>query len=283
MTYVAKPQDGIAWVSSASTGLGRAVAMALAEDGWTVAVSGRSPVDLDTLVAACAECPGKIVPYPGDLTKGGIVAQIVKRIESKQGPIVLAVLPPSEDEAIATGALSREMLDEAYAASFVSVTNALLPLLPSMRQRRLGQIALVSSIIGYGGLPDMRATGAAKAALINLAESLHSDLATDGVRLQVITPGPLGRPPENAGAFARRAYLPFDQAASRVVAGLRSPVQFEIAFPRRVIWPMKAVKLLPYPLYFALTKFVRRMEPQARPRRTPRTSTPRAAGPSDPD
>jgi NAD(P)-dependent dehydrogenase (short-subunit alcohol dehydrogenase family) len=270
MNYVAKPQDGIAWISSASTGLGRAVAMALAEKGWTVAVSGRSPVDLDTLVAACEECPGRIVPYPGDLTKGGIVAQIVKRIESKQGPIVLAVLPPSEDEAIATGALSREMLDEAYAASFVSVTNALLPLLPSMRQRRLGQIALVSSVIGYGGLPDMRATGAAKAALINLAESMQADLAADGVRLQVVTPGPLGKAPENAGAFARRAYLPFDQAASRVVAGLRSPVRFEIAFPRRVIWPMKTVKLLPYPLYFALTRLVRPATPQIRSRRAPR-------------
>ncbi len=283
MTYVAKPQDGIAWVSSASTGLGRAVAMALAEDGWTVAVSGRSPVDLDTLVAACEECPGRIVPYPGDLTKGGIVAQIVKRIESKQGPIVLAVLPPSEDEAVATGTLSREMLDEAYAASFVSVTNALLPLLPGMRQRRLGQIAVISSIVGYGGLPDMRGTGAAKAALINLAENMQTDLAADGIRLQVVTPGPLGKPPEDAGAVARRAYLPFDQAASRVVSGLRSPVRFEIAFPRRVVWPMKAVKLLPYPLYFALTKFVRPMEPRARPRRSPRTPTARAAGPSDPD
>jgi NAD(P)-dependent dehydrogenase (short-subunit alcohol dehydrogenase family) len=273
MRYVAKPQDGIAWVSSASTGLGRAVALALAEEGWTVAVSGRSPVDLDTLVAACTECLGRIVPYPGDLTKGGIVAQIVKRIESKQGPIVLAVLPPSEDEAIATGMLSREMLDEGYAASFVSVTNALLPLLPAMRQRRLGQIAVISSIIGYGGLPDMRATGAAKAAVINLAESMQADLAADGVRLQVVTPGPLGIPPESAGALARRAYLPFDEAASRVVAGLRSPVRFEIAFPRRVVWPMKLLKMLPYPLYFALTRLVRPIEPQVRPRRVPRAPT----------
>jgi NAD(P)-dependent dehydrogenase (short-subunit alcohol dehydrogenase family) len=283
MTYVAKPQDGIAWVSSASTGLGRAIAMALAEEGWTVAVSGRSPVDLDTLVAACEECPGRIVPYPGDLTKGGIVAQIVKRIEGKQGPIVLAVLPPSEDESIAAGTLSREMLDEAYAASFVSVTNALLPLLPAMRQRRLGQIAVISSIIGYGGLPNMRAIGAAKAALINLTESMQMDLAADGVRLQLVTPGPLGKPPERAGMFARRTYLPFDRAAGRVVAGLRSPARFEVAFPRRVVWPMKFVTSLPYPLYFALTRFVRPMEPDARPRRAPRTPTARAAGPSDSD
>jgi NAD(P)-dependent dehydrogenase (short-subunit alcohol dehydrogenase family) len=283
MTYVAKPQDGIAWVSSASTGLGRAVAMALAEEGWTVAVSGRSPVDLDTLVAACEECPGKIVPYPGDLTKGGIVAQIVKRIESKQGPIVLAVLPPSEDESIPSGSLTREMLDEAYAASFVSVTNALLPLLPSMRQRKQGQIAVISSIIGYGGLPDMRGTGAAKAALINLAESLQTDLANDGVRLQVVTPGPLGKPPEGARFVARRAYLPVEDAASRVVSGLRSPVRFEVAFPRRVVWPMKFAKLLPYPLYFAFTKVLRPMEPDAKRRRAPRTPTAPAAGPSESD
>jgi NAD(P)-dependent dehydrogenase (short-subunit alcohol dehydrogenase family) len=283
MSYVAKPQDGIAWVSSAGTGLGRALAMALAEEGWTVAVSGRSPVDLETLVAACAECPGKIAPYPGDLTKGGIVAQIVKRIESKQGPIALAILLPSEDEAMATGTLTRETLDHAHATGFVSVTNALIPLLPGMRQRGLGQIAVVSSVIGYGGLPDMRATGAAKAALINLAESMQGDLATEGVRLQVIIPGPLGKPPESAGAWMRRAYLPYDEAASRVVVGLRNSARFEIAFPRRVVWPMKVVNLLPYPLYFALTKFVRPKKPDARSRRVPRTSTARTAGPSDSD
>ena len=274
MSYVAKPQDGIAWVSGASTGLGRAVALALADGGWTVAVTGRSPVDLETLVAACADCSGKVVAYPGDVTKGGIVAQIVKRIEAKQGPIVLAVLAPSEDESAPAGNLSREVLEEVFTASFVAVTNALLPLAPVMRQRRRGQIAILSSVAGYGGLPTMRAIGAAKAALINLAESMQADLAADGVRLQVVTPGPLGAPDEGAGVLVRSAYLPFDRAAERLIAGLSNPVGFEIAFPRRVAWLMKALNLVPYPLYFALTRRAGRMDSQVRaPRRVPRVPT----------
>jgi NAD(P)-dependent dehydrogenase (short-subunit alcohol dehydrogenase family) len=254
VSYVAKPQDGVAWVSSASTGLGRAVALALADSGWTVAVTGRNPVDLETLVAACAECSGKIIAYPGDVTKGGIVAQIVKRIESKQGPIVLAILPPSEEEATPTGSLTREMLDDAINAGFVSVTNALLPLMPAMRERKQGQIAILSSFVGYRGLPEARGTGAAKAALKNLAESLHSELASDGVRLQLVTVGMVGEPQQGTRAIARSMHLDLDAAAARVISGLKRSSGFEIAFPRRVIWPLRLAGALPYSVYFALTR-----------------------------
>lgn len=254
MSYVATPQDGVAWVSSASTGLGRAVALALADRGWTVAATGRNPVDLETLVAACADCSGKIVAYPGDVAKGGVVAQVVKRIESKQGPIVLAVLAPSEDEASFGGALTREAIDEALTASFVSVTNALLPLIPAMRERRQGQIAILSSFTGYRGLPDGHGTGAAKAALRNLAEGLHADLAADGVRLQIVTAGMLGEPGAEVGAIARAMHLSLDAAADRVVSGLKRATGFEVAFPRRLIWPLRIVGALPDSMYFAITR-----------------------------
>lgn len=278
MSYVARPQDGVAWVSSASTGLGRAVALALADSGWTVAATGRNPVDLETLVAACADCSGKIIAYPGDVTKGGIVAQIVKRIESKQGPIVLAILPPSEDEATPAGALTREMLEAALNASFVSVTNALLPLLPAMRERKQGQIAILSSFTGYRGLPDTSGTGAAKAALKNLAEGLYADLAADGVRLQIVTAGMIGQPAANARALARSMHLSVDAAAERVIAGLKRGSGFEVAFPRRVIWPLRVIGALPDSIYFALTRRKGAKPPREKRARTLRriTRTPAA-------
>jgi len=273
VSYVARPQDGVAWVSSASTGLGRAVALALADHGWTVAATGRNPVDLETLVAACADCSGKIVAYPGDLTKGGIVAQIVKRIESKHGPIVLAILAPSEDEATPAGVLTREMLDEALSASFVSVTNALLPLMPAMRERKQGQIAMLSSFTGYRGLPGARGTGAAKAALKNLAEGLYPDLAVDGVRLQVVTVGMLGTPAPGTHALARSMHISVDAAAERVISGLKRSSRFEVAFPRRLIWPLRLAGALPDAIYFALSRRMRAKEPRAKPARSARRVT----------
>ncbi len=205
----------------------------------------------------------RLSAYPGDISKGGIVAQIVKRIESKQGPIVLAILPPSEDEATPPGALTREMLDEALTASFVSVTNALLPLMPAMRERKQGQIAILSSFAGYRGLPDMRGTGAAKAALRNLAEGLYSDLAADGVRIQIVTVGMVGTPGNKTRGVARWMQMSIDAAAERVISGLKRGSGFEVAFPRRLIWPLRLIGALPDSVYFAVT---RRM----RARRTPR-------------
>jgi NAD(P)-dependent dehydrogenase (short-subunit alcohol dehydrogenase family) len=58
-----------------------------------------------------------------------------------------------------------------------------------MKAKGQGQIAIVSSVTGYGGLPTSAAYGATKAALINMAESLKFDLDKMGIRLQIINPG----------------------------------------------------------------------------------------------
>ena len=88
MSFRASPRDGVAFVTGASSGIGRAVALLLAERGFTVAVSARRGAELD----AVAKQSPKIFAYPGDVAEAAKMAAIIAAIEASHGPIALAFL-----------------------------------------------------------------------------------------------------------------------------------------------------------------------------------------------
>ena len=98
--YRAAPAHGSAWVTGASSGLGRGVALELARRGYTVFATARRADLLEELAAESAGLPGRIVAAPGDVTDRAGVAALYAGIEA-QGPVALAVLN-------AGGALARQ-------------------------------------------------------------------------------------------------------------------------------------------------------------------------------
>ena len=83
---------GIAWVTGAGTGIGRALAVRLAREGWQVAVSARTLSDLTRLARDTQSYRGTIHPFPLDVTHAHEVAATVRRIEADLGAIDLVVL-----------------------------------------------------------------------------------------------------------------------------------------------------------------------------------------------
>ncbi|MEQ8739283.1 MAG: SDR family NAD(P)-dependent oxidoreductase, partial [Hoeflea sp.] len=144
-----------------------------------------------------------------------------------------------------------EDFDKTFAVNLSGVVNGLVPAIERMKARGRGQLAIVSSVTGYGGLPTSAAYGATKAALINLAESLKFDLDKLGVRIQVICPGFVDTPATADNAFTMPALMQPGDAASRIASGLKSS-SFEITFPRRFTYVLKALQFLPYGAYFGL-------------------------------
>ncbi|MEN9895651.1 MAG: hypothetical protein RIR97_1503, partial [Pseudomonadota bacterium] len=120
-----------------------------------------------------------------------------------------------------------------------------------MKTQGAGQIAIVSSVTGYGGLPTSAAYGASKAALINMAESLKFDLDKLGVRIQIINPGFVETAATAKNEFEMPALLKSDEAAERIYSGLQGQ-GFEITFPKRFTYGLKALQFLPYRAYFWL-------------------------------
>jgi NAD(P)-dependent dehydrogenase (short-subunit alcohol dehydrogenase family) len=249
MTYRAKPADGVAWITGASSGIGRATARELARRGFTVAASARSADVLDTLAGEAKGQGGRIVGHPCDVTDAAAIERAVAAIELAHGPIALAFLNAGVAGQWRSGQIDVEDFRATFDVNVFGVLNGLAALLPRMRERRRGQIAVMASLAGYRGLPTGTAYGASKAAAIHLCESMKFDCNRWGVNLQLVDPGFV----ETSMTADKNFPMPFlmsgEEAARRIADGLASG-GFEIAFPRRLVWISKFARILPYPLYF---------------------------------
>ena len=135
----------------------------------------------------------------------------------------------------------------------MGTVHCLEAVLPDMLSRRAGHIAVVASLAGYRGLPTAAAYGMTKAGLINMAEALQPELAASNVKLQIVNPGFVRTPLTDLNTFPMPFLIDADKAAEAFYKGLQSN-RFEIVFPRRFAYLMKAFRLMPYGLALRLSK-----------------------------
>ncbi len=245
-----QPSDGVAWITGASSGIGEAVALKLAQRGWTVAITARRLDQLEEIARRAEGLPGRIVAHAGDVTETGSMKAVVDAIESVHGPIALAfvnagIAPDSE------GVLDMAAFEQIIAVNLTGTARALAAVIERMSPRKRGQVAINASVAGYGGLPASSAYGVSKAAAIHLAETLKFEGDRLGIRVQLVNPGWIDTPMTQPKDVPMPFIMSQEEAARRIVDGFEKG-GFEITFPRRLSWVMKAVNLLPYPVYFWL-------------------------------
>ena len=243
---------GIAWVTGASSGLGRALALRLAQDGWQVAVSARRAEALHALAEEARGLPGRIHGYPLDVTDEERVAAACGEIERDLGPIGLVVLNAGTHQPVAAKTLRVEDFRTLVEVNLRGTVHCLCTALPGMIARGSGRIAVVASLSGYRGLPSAAAYGMTKAGLINMAEALKPELDRYGVTIQVINPGFVETPLTDRNRFPMPFLISAEAAAARIVRGLGSR-RFEIAFPWPMVLLLKLLRLLPSTLAFRVT------------------------------
>lgn len=233
-----------AWVTGASTGIGRDVALQLAARGVKVAVSARSAEKLAALGTS-------VLAIPLDVTDAEACRAAVERIESELGPIDLAVLGAGTYTPVAIDDLNPAQFAHMMGTNYMGVVNCISALAPGMIARRSGHLSWIASVAGYIGLPKAAAYGPTKAALINLAESLYPEMKAKGVSVSVINPGFVETPLTAQNDFEMPFLMKPEDAARRTIEGLAAG-RFEVAYPRRFVAILKTLRLLPYPLFFKL-------------------------------
>lgn len=249
--YRAKPSDGVAWITGASTGLGRQLALDLARKGYVVAATARDEARLVSLAAEATGMPGRIVPFLCDVANEAAMDRTVAAIEAELGPISLAVLNAGVYTPTLGERLETFNFTATYAVNLLGVVFGLVPVADRMRDRGFGQIAVVGSVTSYFGLPAAGAYGSSKAALNSLAQSLRFDFGKLGIRLQIVNPGFIATPLTAKNNFPMPGLLKVEDASRRLMTGLERG-GFEVAFPARLVWPMKLMRLLPQSLRHVL-------------------------------
>ena len=252
MTVVA-PKQKLAWITGASQGIGSAVALRLAAEGWTVAVSARQADKLSELSRASEALTGSIVPFELDVTDAEACTQAFEAIEEQQGAIDLVILNAGTHEPIDGKRFSVAPVRKLVEINLMGTVNCLAPVIERFVERQAGRIGVVASLAGYRGLPTSSGYGASKAGLINMCEALRPELMEQNVVLSCITPGFVRTPLTDRNPFPMPFLIDVDTAATRIVKGLESN-RFEITFPRRFACIMKFMRILPYWAYFAITR-----------------------------
>jgi NAD(P)-dependent dehydrogenase (short-subunit alcohol dehydrogenase family) len=254
VSFRASPADGVAFVTGASSGIGRAVALQLAERGFTVAASARRADELDVLAA---QHP-RIFSFPGDVADRAKMAAIIAGIKAAHGPIALAFLNAGVYFPAERDGFDADVAWRTFEVNVGGAINCLGPLLAAMALRARGQIAITSSLAGYGGIPGSLAYGASKAALIYMAEVLKLTYEPAGLTVQIVNPGFVETPMTAPNTDFEMPFIMSAEAAAKIICDGFGKGGFEIVFPRRLALAFKAARLLPYPLLFPLMRRVTR-------------------------
>ena len=255
MLYRARPSDGVAWVTGASTGLGRGVALELARRGFEVRVTARRLDELTSLARDANEFPGKIVVHAADVTNRASIAALVGEIEAER-PIAIAFLNAGGSFADAPGDFGGEAFQRTFELNVQGGANGVNPVMTAMKARGRGQIAITGSIAGYGGLPNAGAYAPSKAAVISMAVGLRFEAEPLGITIQIVNPGYIKTPLTARNRYPMPFLMECDEACRRICDGFERG-GFEIRMPRRLAYPLRLLQSLPYPLFFKLFDLTR--------------------------
>ena len=234
-----------AWITGASTGIGRELAIKLAADGVHVAASARSAEKLEALARSHAN----IVAVPLNVTARAEVETAYQRIVKEIGPIDLAILNAGVWHPMHAREYDAVRVTQSMNVNYIGIANALEPLIPAMVRAGKGQLALVASVAGYRGLPKAAAYAPSKAAVISLAEVLRLELKSQGIVVSLVNPGFVETPMTSVNQFPMPYIMKPGDAADRILHGLARG-KYEIAFPWQLVTMLKLLRLMPNALYF---------------------------------
>lgn len=243
------------WITGASSGLGYALAKRYAEGGHTVVASARRFDQLQQLSneAAQSSLPGKIIPLTLDVTDQASIDAAILKLSEQIGIPDTVVLNAGYYKPCSLDELTIDNFLATFDVNVNGTVRCMLGILPALRKRGYGHIVFVSSVAGYSGLPRAAAYGSSKAALTHLAESMKHECNAQGIDITVVNPGFVKTPLTDQNDFPMPFIMKAGTASRAMYKGIESG-RFEVVFPRRFAWILKILRLLPYRLYFALTR-----------------------------
>jgi NADP-dependent 3-hydroxy acid dehydrogenase YdfG len=244
------PTPKTVFITGASSGLGRGLALHYAKAGARVYAVARRKEALEQLAA---EAPaGSIVPVPLDVQDTPALVKAIERADPLDMIIANAgVGQPTPARKIDQAAVKR-IMDVNATAACVTIAAAL----PKMVERNAGHIVAVSSLAAFRGFPGHGAYCASKAAVHVFMESVRVDLRRTRVRATTIYPGFVKTEMTAKNKFPMPFLMELDDAVRVMARGLERGAA-TIAYPLPLVGATKAVAAIPRSLYETLAGRVR--------------------------
>jgi len=242
------------WITGASSGIGKALALKFAKENWQVAISARRKELLNEIAQN-----ENIFSFPLDVIDDDTVKAAFTNILIKFKNVDLCVFCSGAYDPKLEKEINKDQIKKIMNINFFGVLNCIKTVEEHFKARKKGHISIVSSVAAYRGLPNSSGYGPSKAALTNLTESLYFDFRKHNVRISLISPGFIKTPLTNKNTFNMPFIKTPEFAANKIYDGLTKSGAFEIHFPKELTILLKLLRILPYKIYlFLINKFVKR-------------------------
>ena len=238
----------IIWITGASSGIGKALAIKFAEKGWTVAASARR----ENLLEDLNKFNPNIYSFPLDVTEIENCKLIANKIIEKFGVIDICVFGTGMHDPKSEKRFNLNKIREIMEVNYFGTMNSINSIYEYFSEKKNGQISIISSVAGYRGLPAAGAYCASKAALTSYAESLNFDMQMKNVKVSLISPGFIKTPMTDQNDFPMPMIKSPEFAANEIFKGLTEKKSFEIHFPKAFTYFLKFLQILPSSIYFKL-------------------------------
>ena len=240
----------VIWITGASSGIGRALAIKFANEGWIVAASARR----ENLLQELNKINENIYAFPLDVTNIQQSKTVFKNIVEKFKDVEISIFgtgihdPKSEKE------FNLEKIRKIMEVNYFGTMNSINSVYNFYNNKKSGQISIISSVAGYRGLPAAGAYCASKSALTSFAESLHFEMRRKNVRVTLVSPGFIKTPMTDQNDFPMPMIKSPEFAAEKIYNGLVLKKYFEIHFPIAFTYIMKFLRMLPNGIYFKVVE-----------------------------
>ena len=232
-------------ITGASSGIGAALALQLAEPGRVLALIGRDPDRLEQVAATCRSKRASCHIGCMDIRDSVRLAAFLEAVDREQ-PIETfisnaGILDGRRDgQVVESGETARSVLE----TNLLAAIDAVHLVLPKMRQRGRGEIVLVASLAALVPLPDAPAYSASKAGLLAYGLALRDAIAADGIKVVVACPGFVSTAMADVHLGPRPGEISADAAAALILRGLRRNKDL-IGFPLVPFWLSRLSLLVP--------------------------------------
>lgn len=242
--------DGkVVFLTGASSGIGEALAFAMAKRGATVGLVARRKDLLNDLADRCTKAGGKARALAADVTDEVAVAEAADDMRSEFGRIDILIanagVGGNDDD---TRSYKPQSVKKVIDINLLGAVNAVHAVVPYMIDRGEGHIVAISSLAGFRGLPKSAAYSASKAGMTAFFESVRLDVKHKGIDVTIIQPGFI-KTPLTAGRHNKMPFLMELEAAIPLFLKAIEKKKRFAAFPWQLATIVRAGKFMPAWLY----------------------------------
>ena len=238
----------VIWITGASSGIGKALSIKFAQEGWIVAASARR----EGLLQELTKINQNIHSFPLDVTNPEQCKKVFEEIKKKFNNIEISIFGTGIHDPNSEKRFNLEKIREIMEVNYFGTMNSINSVYDYYNDKKGGQISIISSVAGYRGLPAAGAYCASKSALTSFTESLRFEMMRKNVRVSLVSPGFIKTPMTDQNDFPMPMIKSPEFAAEQIYIGLTKKTGFEIHFPKAFTFFLKFLRILPYGIYFKL-------------------------------